>query len=168
MPQLVTNSTWTYDGSGSALLTPVTLWLHSIGVARVTLRAPVFPVFFMVVWLDDSALNFSSISSWYSSETTACSSVISTGDWFFAAHSGYEAAQPLGPWLPAETKTAEALMKNLDYVPKMHVWSVRCDRSILYTTLRTRQRQRQLGFKYALNGYSENEDDDSFIFIQPQ
>lgn len=55
---------------------------------------PVFPVFFMVVWLDDSMLNFSSISSWYSSETRASSSAISTGDWFVAAHSGYEADQP--------------------------------------------------------------------------
>lgn len=91
---------------------------HLIQFTHLDSRAPVFPVFFMVVWLDDSALNFSSISSWYSSETTACSSVISTGDWFFAAHSGYEAAQPLGPWLPAEMKTAKkTLMKNLDLSP---------------------------------------------------
>lgn len=55
---------------------------------------PVFPVFFMVVWLDDSMLNFSSISSWYSSEIRASWSDIFTGDWFVAAHSGYEADQP--------------------------------------------------------------------------
>lgn len=73
---------------------------------------PVFPVFFMVVWLDDSMLNFSSISSWYSSETRASSSAISTGDWFVAAHSGYEADQPWGPWLPVGTKQTDVQGKK--------------------------------------------------------
>lgn len=89
----------------------------TVVLKKYVMHTPVFPVFFMVVWLEDSALNFSSISSWYSSETTACSSVISTGDWFVAAHSGYEAAQPLGPWLPAEKKPRK-LMKNLDLSPE--------------------------------------------------
>lgn len=66
----------------------------------------------MVVWLEDSVLNLSSTSSWYSSETRACSFTISTGDWFFAAHSGNEAAQPRGPWLPAETEETQANEKG--------------------------------------------------------
>lgn len=65
----------------------------------------------MVVWLEDSVLNLSSTSSWYSSETRACSSTISTGDWFFEAQSGNEAAQPRGPWLPAEIEETQAYKK---------------------------------------------------------
>lgn len=56
-------------------------------------------------------LNFSSTNFWYSSETKACSSAMFTGDWFFAAHSGYEAAQPRGPWFPAERQETRAYEK---------------------------------------------------------
>lgn len=130
---------------------------HLIQFTHLDSWAPVFPVFFMVVWLDDSALNFSSISSWYSSETTACSSVISTGDWFFAAHSGYEAAQPLGPWLPAGMKTAKkTLMKNLDLSPPasafvQEMWpQYTVDNIINTATAALLQQQRQLGFNMPL------------------
>lgn len=110
--RLINAMTWKQQHADVKSARSCTVWVCGV---------PVLPVFFMVVWLDDSALNFSSISSWYSSETTACSSVMSTGDWFFAAHSGYEAAQPLGPWLPAGTENSEALMKNLDLSPRKHV-----------------------------------------------
>lgn len=62
---------------------------------------PVLPVFFMEVLLDDLTSKPSSVSSWHSWETHACSSGMLTGDWFFSPHSGYIDAHLHGPCIPS-------------------------------------------------------------------
>lgn len=46
---------------------------------------------------------------------------MSTGDWLFAAHSGYEAAQPRGPWFPAGAKEDTKTYEKCRLVSRKHL-----------------------------------------------